>query len=451
MIAIKVENLTKVYHLFNSPTDRIKEGLHPLRKKYHNDFYALKGISCEIRNGETVCIVGRNGSGKSTLLKIIAGVLTPTSGHLNVYGKVSALLELGAGFNSQFTGIENIFFTGALQGYRKAEIEDRLDDILSFADIGEFIHQPVKTYSSGMYVRLAFAVAVNVDPDILIIDEVLAVVDAKFQLKCINKMKSFQDNGKTILIVTHSIDVMKTFATQGILINEGNLVYQGEPVETSLQYYQLLFPQAQYQQEMHQNVETSRTENKPVDEIGIDSEPNAKVNQHTLEVIPEPDARSYGVGGIRIDWIRIYGIQEPNIFRGGDTIRFDISYSWDRERIQHIANMHNVECQLQFGIRFENEKSVVLTDVVTTLLPSNEAISINPVQDGRSSCILSYAIDMPYLQNGDYFLSPGIAMGRQENQVVLKEYVYLINLNCISHQSAVYGLMNWNFQIHQID
>lgn len=197
-IAIKVQNLTKVYKLYDKPIDRLKEALHPLKKKYHKDSYALNDVSFEIKKGETVGIIGKNGAGKSTLLKIITGVLTPTSGHVHVNGRIASLLELGAGFNPEYTGIENIYLQGTLMGYSHEEMKAKVDEILAFADIGDFVYQPVKMYSSGMFARLAFAVAINVDPDILIVDEVLSVGDIAFQSKCFNKFKEFQRGNKSI-------------------------------------------------------------------------------------------------------------------------------------------------------------------------------------------------------------------------------------------------------------
>jgi ABC-type polysaccharide/polyol phosphate transport system ATPase subunit len=227
--AIVVSEITKVYRLYDSPTDRLKEALHPLSKKYHRDFYALNDISFQVETGETVGIIGRNGSGKSTLLKIIAGVLTPTKGNLAVKGKVSALLELGAGFNVELSGMENIHFSGTIMGYSKNEMNAKLDDILGFADIGEFIHQPVKTYSSGMFVRLAFAVAINVDPEVLIVDEALAVGDARFQLKCFKMLDRFREMGKTILFVSHDLGSVKRMCSRAILLENGELIAQAEP------------------------------------------------------------------------------------------------------------------------------------------------------------------------------------------------------------------------------
>ena len=207
--AIKVSHLTKVYKLYDKPIDRLKESLHPLKKKYHKDFYALNDVSFEIKKGETVGIIGKNGAGKSTLLKIITGVLTPSSGHVHVNGRIASLLELGAGFNPEYTGIENIYLQGTLMGYTKEEMEAKIDEILTFADIGDFVYQPVKSYSSGMFARLAFAVAINVEPDILIVDEALSVGDMYFQQKCMDKINTMRSRKMTLLFVSHSIGQVK--------------------------------------------------------------------------------------------------------------------------------------------------------------------------------------------------------------------------------------------------
>ena len=221
--AIKVSHLTKVYKLYDKPIDRLKESLHPLKKQYHKDFYALNDVSFEIKKGETVGIIGKNGAGKSTLLKIITGVLTPSSGHVHVNGRIASLLELGAGFNPEYTGIENIYLQGTLMGYSNGEMESKIDEILAFADIGDFVHQPVKMYSSGMFARLAFAVAINVEPDILIVDEALAVGDAAFVLRCMNKMNEIKEKGATILLVTHDTQSIKTFTSKSLWIDNGKM------------------------------------------------------------------------------------------------------------------------------------------------------------------------------------------------------------------------------------
>lgn len=239
-IAIRVNHLTKVYKLYDKPSDRLREALNPFKKSYHKDFYALNDVSFEIKKGETVGIIGKNGAGKSTLLKIITGVLTPSSGDVQVNGRIASLLELGAGFNPEYTGLENIYLQGTLMGLSHEEMEPKVADILAFADIGDFINQPVKSYSSGMFARLAFAVAINVDPDILIVDEALSVGDAAFQAKCFNKFKEFQQQKKTILFVTHSLDLIIKYCQSAILIHQGQMVLQGDVKTTTEQYRKYL-------------------------------------------------------------------------------------------------------------------------------------------------------------------------------------------------------------------
>lgn len=235
-IAIKVQNLTKTYKLYNKPIDRLKEALHPLKKKYHNEFHALHDISFTIEKGETVGIIGHNGAGKSTLLKIITGVLSPTHGHVHVNGKIASLLELGAGFNPEYTGIENIYLQGTLIGYTYQETEQRLDRILQFADINDFVYQPVKSYSSGMFARLAFAIAINVDPDILIVDEALSVGDMNFQAKCMTAMDRIKQKGTTILFVSHDINSVKSLCERGIYIKNGVMHAIGKASDVAEEY-----------------------------------------------------------------------------------------------------------------------------------------------------------------------------------------------------------------------
>ena len=211
-IAIRVEGLSKVYKIYNTPMDRMKEALHPFHKRYSSDFYALQDVSFTLHRGETMGFVGKNGAGKSTLLKILTGVLTPTSGRVTVNGRVASLLELGAGFNPEMTGIENIYMNGTIMGCSRAEMDERLADIVAFADIGDFIHQPVKMYSSGMFARLAFAVNAFVEPDILIVDEALSVGDVFFQTKCMDRMKQMMDSGVTVLFVSHDSFAIKICA-----------------------------------------------------------------------------------------------------------------------------------------------------------------------------------------------------------------------------------------------
>lgn len=235
-IAISVKNLTKTYRIFGHPGDRIKQALTFGHVRFHREFTALQGISFEIKKGEAVGIIGRNGSGKSTLLQLICGILKPTSGTVQVNGRVSALLELGAGFNPEFTGRENVYFQGAVMGFTKAEMDARFDDIAAFADIGEFIDQPVRTYSSGMFVRLAFAVAVTVDPDILVVDEALSVGDIEFQAKSFQAMRKMQDKGLSIFLVTHSLPLVRNFCRRAIWLDHANLMQMGAATEVCHTY-----------------------------------------------------------------------------------------------------------------------------------------------------------------------------------------------------------------------
>lgn len=238
--AICVNNITKVYKMYDSPKDRFKEALGIGGKQYHKIFYALKDVSFEVGKGEIVGIVGRNGSGKSTVLKILTGVLAPTQGSVSISGKVSALLELGAGFNMEYTGMKNIYLNASMMHISREEIEKRIPDILSFADIGDYISQPVKTYSSGMFVRLAFAVAINVDPDVLIVDEALAVGDTRFQMKCMDKFTEFVQAGKTILFVSHDVNSIKRFCNRAIWLNNGALIMDGNTDEVTDRYIDFL-------------------------------------------------------------------------------------------------------------------------------------------------------------------------------------------------------------------
>lgn len=289
--AISVHNLSKIYKLYDDPVDRLKESLNPFRKKYHRDFYALKDVSFDIKKGETVGIVGKNGSGKSTLLKILTGVLTPSSGTVAVNGKVSALLELGAGFNPELTGLENVYFSGTIMGYTKEEMDAKRDDILSFADIGDFVYQPVKIYSSGMYVRLAFAVATAIDPEILIVDEALSVGDAKFQSKSFARMESFKKNGKSIIVVSHDLNTIKYLCRRALYIDNGVITADGESKYVTDLYHKNLFngPSAEkdvvsvFSEEIQQNPETSSADIKQK-EINCLSHELAETSQQMLSI-----------------------------------------------------------------------------------------------------------------------------------------------------------------------
>lgn len=241
--AIAVKNVVKVYKLYDKPKDRLKEAFGFGRKQKHKLHYALNGVNLNIYKGETVGIIGTNGSGKSTILKIITGVLNPTSGEVAVDGRISALLELGAGFNQEYNGIENVYLNGTMMGFSEKEIDAKLPEILEFADIGDYVYQPVKTYSSGMFVRLAFAVAINIEPEILIVDEALSVGDVFFQAKCYHKFEEFKKLGKTIVFVSHDLSSISKYCDRVFLLNKGNLLGEGSPKEMIDAYKRVLVGQ----------------------------------------------------------------------------------------------------------------------------------------------------------------------------------------------------------------
>lgn len=305
--AIEVRNVSKIYKMYNDPKDRFKEALGNGKKKYYKEFYALNDVSFKVGQGEIVGIVGRNGSGKSTILKILTGVLTPTNGDVSIDGKVSALLELGAGFNMEYTGMKNIYLNATMMRVSKEEIEKKIPDILAFADIGDYINQPVKTYSSGMFVRLAFAVAINVDPDVLIVDEALAVGDTRFQLKCMDKFLEFVNQGKTILFVSHDVNSIKRFCNRAIWMNQGKIIQDGNTDEVTDHYLDFLKSELPIDQYLEQCREYSQ-EKKEACEISAEDVAG-------IDIAEIRDLQMYNIAGRRIDEIQ-----------HGETVRLKVSY-----------------------------------------------------------------------------------------------------------------------------
>lgn len=240
-LVIRAQNVGKCYHIYERPSHRLLQGLVGASRRYYREFWALRGVDLEVKRGQTVGIIGRNGSGKSTLLQMVAGTLSPTEGSVEVRGRVAALLELGSGFNPEFTGRENVYMNAAILGLTKDEVDASLDRILAFADIGAFIDQPIRNYSSGMVVRLAFAVQAQVQPQLLIVDEALSVGDAKFQAKCFARLKQLKDDGASILLVSHSGDQIVNHCDYAVLLDAGRRVHEGQPKQVVNRYYKLLF------------------------------------------------------------------------------------------------------------------------------------------------------------------------------------------------------------------
>ncbi len=313
-IAISLKNVSKCFMRYNRPVDRLKEIVLP-GKKGCNEFWALRDINLEISKGQTVGIVGRNGSGKSTMLQIIAGTLTPTVGEVVVKGRISALLELGSGFNPEFTGRQNVFFNGRLLGLNQKEIEDKFDDIASFADIGDFIEQPVKTYSSGMFVRLAFAVAVNVDPEILIVDEALAVGDVVFQHRCMRRMRALMDSGVTTLFVSHDANAVKTLCNSAVMIHDGQVHSTGLPNAIIIKYLKLVTELELSSEQQQIDSSTEQEQNKNASHLS-DAELSTDVLPNENNITSD---KRRGNGKARIEEVKLLNhlgeeIGQPAVF-----------------------------------------------------------------------------------------------------------------------------------------
>lgn len=279
-IAIAVENVNKIYKLYDRPRDRMFEALGLSKKKKYHEKYALSNVSFHVKKGECVGIIGTNGSGKSTILKIITGVLNQTSGNVSVNGRISALLELGAGFNMEYTGLENIYLNGTMNGFSEKEIDERMQDILDFADIGDYVKQPVKTYSSGMFVRLAFSVGINIDPEILIVDEALSVGDVFFQAKCYHKFEEFKEMGKTIIFVSHDLSSIAKYCDRVILLDQGVKLGEGGPKEMIDDFKRVLV--GQYQTPEEKSVNKSLLEDEELQQAVLKSKVK-KEEDKTLE------------------------------------------------------------------------------------------------------------------------------------------------------------------------
>jgi ABC-2 type transport system ATP-binding protein len=349
MSAVSVKGVTKSFRIFSNGRDRLKEALTFGRKQYGRDFWALKGIDLEVNPGTTLGILGRNGAGKSTLLNIISGMLQPTSGTVEVNGRLVALSGFGAGFNSEFTGRENIMLNGLILGIERHEIVERFDDIAAFAEIGEFIDQPIKTYSSGMRSRLGFAVAVNVEPDILILDETLAVGDAVYKETALQKMYELRDSGTTILFVSHSMKTIETFCTEAVLLHEGQLMATGETTEIIDQYQTLVSSVKAKKSNRRSDGERAPTGIVVPDEEGESLEDRASKEDPDLQ--HEATSRST-TGEARIRSVELLdenllSIKEKVVPESAITVRVDLEYLEDVKESELVITLHNQKMGLK--------------------------------------------------------------------------------------------------------
>lgn len=393
-ITIEVRKISKIYKLYAQPLDRLKEVFHPLKKKYHKEFYALRDVSFTAGEGDIIGIIGKNGSGKSTLLQIITEVLTPSSGSITVNGSISALLELGAGFNPELTGLENVFFKSSLLGYSAEETKDKLDEILDFADIGDFIHQPVKTYSSGMYVRLAFAVAINVDPDILIVDEALSVGDYRFQKKCLRKIREFKEKGKTILFVSHNTFSVVEFCTKAIWLKDGKVHQVGVPSDVCKDYISF----------MSYGEESIKKSVKPSCGPIKDKFPYTNDDTAGIKWVDVDDCSFFGTGKAQIVSTCLYSAKtgrEIVSFEGGERVVFGVKIEVNDDLHKPIVGFHLCD-----------SKGVFILGLNSYTL----GVDIGELKQGDAK-VVEFEFDFPYLRNGNYSFSPAIAEGTQAENI----------------------------------
>ena len=395
---IEIKNISKIYNLYNKPSDRLKEALFS-RKSRHTEFAALNDVSFNVNKGEILGIIGKNGSGKSTILKIITNVLTPTSGECIVKGKIAALLELGAGFNMEYTGIENIYLNGQLIGFSKEEMDKKIQDIIDFADIGEHIYQPVKTYSSGMFARLAFSVAISVDPDILIVDEALSVGDVFFQNKCYRRFEEFRERGKTILFVTHDMGSVIRYCNRCVLLNAGKKIAEGNPQEMVDLYKRIMVGQ------------WNENEEKEVDSSSTVKASNVKKDQLWKEQIStNPDMEVYGDG--RADII------DFGIFSDTGDIGNNV-YKGDYYSVKMKVRINEDNLNPIFAFKLRDVKGTELTGTNTMLE------DIDTSQCKKGDIVTITFRQKQYLQPGQYLVSLGCTAFEGDQFVV-----YSRNYNC---------------------
>lgn len=394
---IEIKNISKIYNLYNKPSDRLKEALFS-RKSRHTEFAALNDVSFNVNKGEILGIIGKNGSGKSTILKIITSVLTPTSGECIVKGKIAALLELGAGFNMEYTGIENIYLNGQMIGFSKDEMDKKLQDIIDFADIGEHIYQPVKTYSSGMFARLAFSVAISVDPDILIVDEALSVGDVFFQNKCYRRFEEFRERGKTILFVTHDMGSVIRYCNRCVLLNAGKKVAEGKSQEMVDLYKRIMVGQWNENEESSEEASSIQSSNVKNDQLWKD------------QISTNPDIEVYGDG--RADIID-FGIFSDTGDIGNNVYKGDYYSIKMRVRINE-DNLNPI-----FAFKLRDIKGTELTGTNTMLE------DIDTSQCKKGDIVTITFRQKQYLQPGQYLVSLGCTAFEGDQFVV-----YCRNYNC---------------------
>ncbi|WP_026513666.1 ABC transporter ATP-binding protein [Butyrivibrio sp. LB2008] len=438
-VAIEVKNLSKVYKLYEKPMDRVKDSFGLAGDKVFKKHIALNNVNLTVKKGETVGIIGTNGSGKSTILKIITGVLTPTSGEVNVDGHISALLELGAGFNMEYNGIDNIYLNGMMIGFSEEEIEKKMDAILEFADIGDYVYQPVKTYSSGMFVRLAFAVAINIDPEILIVDEALSVGDVFFQAKCYHKFEEFKEQGKTILFVSHDLSSISKYCDRAVLLNKGVLLGEGTPKKMIDIYKQVLVGQYPLPSSDTSNLLDDEDIRKAAEEADkkADAKASNKKDEKPKDASLNPDALEYGDGAATITNYYVTdskGIRSASIIKGTEfTIHMEVEFNEDIAAPIFAFTFKNI-----LGIEITGTNSMV------------EKAFLEPVKKGDKKEI-TFTQKMS-LQGGEYLLSFGVTGFEQNDFTVYHRLYDVLNITVVSDKNTVgYYDMDTTCKVRDID
>lgn len=417
-VAIRVDDVSKLYKLYDKPSDRLKESLGLTRKKLYKEYYALHNVSFDVKRGETVGIIGTNGSGKSTILKIITGVLNPSGGHVEIDGRISALLELGAGFNMEYTGIENIYLNGTMIGFSREEIDAKMQDILDFADIGDFVHQPVKTYSSGMFVRLAFAVAINIDPEILIVDEALSVGDVFFQAKCYKKFEDFKKMGKTILFVSHDLGSISKYCDRVVLLNRGKKLAEGTPKEMVSMYKRIMVNQDKAEEIAAHQMDMSSLEEDDEKEI----KEAACEGQWKKHYNLNPDVDEYGNGAAEIEDFAIIdenGNYTNAIVKG---TRFRL-----KSKVKFKQDIHDPI----FTYTFKNIQGVAITGT-NTMYEKKDV----PLAKEGETYVATFEQDM-FLQGGEYLLSMSCTGYRDGEFQVYHRLYDVCNVTVVSDKNTV--------------
>ena len=403
-IAISVRGVSKCFEMYEKPVHRLYQTLCAGKRRFYKEFWALRNATFDVRRGECVGVIGKNGAGKSTLLQIITGVLTPTSGEVSVKGRVASRLELGSGFNPEFTGRENVYLNASILGLSREEVDARYGEILAFADIGAFIDQPVKTYSSGMMVRLAFAVQVLVDPDVLIIDEALAVGDAAFQRKCYARMDALRAKGVTIFIVTHDTETVKRLCDRAIFLRDGAVAFDGPAEDGVVEYMRYLFP-AEFSDGLSGRDDTSPASSLDAPERERPEYVFARENLNA-------DVNVWGVGGGLIRAIRIYGLENPCILKTPAKIAIEIDAAWDADFARRKIVEESLYPSMMVGIRIADEKNV-------SVYGTNNLLEKKDIDPSRGRCTVSYEIDLPMLRKGEYFLTAAISIGSMISHIHL--------------------------------